>query len=115
MWGVAELGSHVYDKTEYCSSGGCLNALRATSIPQHNYLEVPGLSEGDTRVIVEGWLESTRRTLTPGQLQYIHQVALDEAEEKPTALRLRLLLDIAVTWASYQKIPHLPPSVKGEK
>ena len=62
---------------------------------------------------MQGWLEASKRTLTLQQRQYLHEVALDESKEKPTTLRLRLLYDIAVTWASYQDVPELPPSVKG--
>ena len=113
-WLPLKFPEHVYVIVSTLpDTGGCLDALRSLVIPEYNYVQVPGLSSIDSKVITEGWLKVSNRQLTTEQFDYVQKVALDESNEKPTALRLRLLYDIAVKWTSYQKMPELPTSVRG--
>ena len=93
--------------------GGCLAALRLTGIPDSSYTEIPTISHSDSRSILTGWLQSCNRKLTQEQTRAVEAKAVDESEETPTALRLKLLFDVAVKWTSFEKIPELSSSVHG--
>ena len=94
--------------------GRCLEYLKQKSIPPSNFLEVGKLTKDDVDKIMKGLLEENRRQLQKAQFDFVLKVALDESKEKPTALRLRLLSDIALKWTSYDKLPSdLPTTVEG--
>ena len=94
------------------TEGGCLNALRATNIPNDNYLEVTAVAEKDAETIMRDCLKGVNRTLQPQQLRYVLGIATDSTQEPPTMLRLRLLFDLAAKQPSYHQIETLNPSVR---
>ncbi len=93
--------------------GGCLQSIQANNLPQTQYLEVAPISISDAKNILEGWLEHSTRALTKSQMETIISIATDSTDEKPTALRLRLLFDIASKCPSYDSVSGLPNTVRG--
>ena len=67
----------------------------------------------DAKDIVKGWMQKEGRTLQPEQEAKLLEFTFDGAKEEPTALRLRLLLDIAVKVKSNDQMPELPNSIRG--
>ena len=94
--------------------GGCLQYLKGRSIPPSNFLQVPALGGGDADVILKGWLKENARALTDKQFKLVKDAALDASKAPSTALRLRLLCDLALEWRSYDAAPDtaLPRTVE---
>ena len=93
--------------------GGCLRSLRKkTQIPEGNFLEVKALSMEDASSILKGCLKDANRRLTEKQFQSLVQMTIDDSEEKPSALRLKLLLDRSTKWKSYGNPELLPRTVQ---
>ena len=93
--------------------GGCYKALKQTAIPPEHYLQLKPIDMNDAKDIVKGWMQKEGRTLQPEQEAKLLEFAVDGTKEEPTALRLRLLLDIAVKVKSNDQMPELPNSIRG--
>ncbi len=92
--------------------GGCLQYLHSQSIPANHFLEVEPISADDCENIFQGWLTSSKRTLTKEQWAEVISLATDASNESPTALRLKLIFDIACKCTSFENMSNLPNTVR---
>ncbi len=117
-WVPSRLAAHTFlVLSTLPKTGGCLSALKERSgdrsIPAKNFIEAGSLTDTDIFDIYKNWFVSKERMLTLEQQKYVLQLAKDDSLEPPTALRLKLLLDISEEWTSYDSLPKLEPSVRG--
>lgn len=114
-WIPDRLPAHVYLIVSTLPHiGGCFSALKKkSSLPQANFVQVEPLSMKDASSIIQGWLTDINRTLTDKQFSKLTSMATDDTDEKPSALRLKLLFDRASKWTSFQDPPDLPRTVQG--
>ena len=96
-WLPDRLPGHVYMVVSTLPHvGGCFQALKKKkTIPETNFLQVETLSIQDASSIITGRLLEIDRTLTTNQFAKLIKMATDTTEEKPSALRLKLLFDKA--------------------
>ncbi|XP_048740917.2 NACHT and WD repeat domain-containing protein 2-like [Ostrea edulis] len=85
------------------SKYGCFLKLKNIIKEDTNFLHVKPFTEGDVQQILNGWLQTDRRTLTHDQ----HQVLISAFNECPLALFLKLSYDKASTWMSYYTGDHI--------
>ncbi len=93
--------------------GGCLEALESKELPTNNYVEIASVTKEDASAILKAWLDSADRKLTLAQFNHVIMTATDDAKEPPNILRLRLLFDVAVKWASYDQLSQFPNTIQG--
>ncbi|XP_068752515.1 NACHT domain- and WD repeat-containing protein 1-like isoform X2 [Montipora capricornis] len=80
--------------------GGCLQRLKTFGLLSERFLEVTRLDVHDGPVILENWLQSVNRTLTPEQQAFV----LDAFNRCPLPLYLHLLFNKCRSWSSYKNI-----------
>ena len=113
LWLKEILPTHVYVVVSTLPDiGGCFNALKSKLIPKENFLQVEPLSTEETETMLKAWLHDAKRTLQEEQFECLLQIANDNSQEQPTALRLKLLFDVASKCTSYESFDELPASVE---
>ncbi len=116
-WLPGRLPAHVYLVLSTLPQvGGCFEALKKKAtgcIPDGNFIQIEALSMGEASSIIQGWLHDAKRTLTGQQFSKLVQMGTDDSDERPSALRLKLLFDRASKWTSFQDPLDLPTSVQG--
>ena len=79
--------------------GGCLDVLESF-VPQDNILEVTTMTPEDGPEVLDKMLAVHDRTLTDAQ----RQIVLDAFNGCPLPLYLRLAVDVAARWRSYDQV-----------